>query len=110
MTNYGKSPANNIRYIKEMKLAGHGWQLCHGEKGQDIGPPQLTGADAFDTVLSDTISKDEYKRLLGINEGISIRVRVHYAGMDGTKYETGLGLSRTDYGSIKYSEEGNYMK
>jgi hypothetical protein len=110
MMNYGKSPANNISYTEEIKLAGHQFVQCHGETKPSIGPPQMTGDDVFDTVISDPISREEFSRLLGITDGISIRIKIHYTGLDGTNYESGLCLSRTNAGSITYCKNDNYIK
>ncbi|MGO9009478.1 MAG: hypothetical protein ACLQPN_05185 [Bryobacteraceae bacterium] len=110
MTNYGKSPANSVSFTQEIKLAGRTFLPSYGENGPDIGQPQLPGGDTFDTVISAPMPKDEFDRLLGLPDGISIRIRIHYAGLDGSKYESGLCLSRTNAGSIAYCKQDNYIK
>ena len=109
MTNYGKSPAQNITFTQQIKLAGKSWMPSHGEVGPDIGPPQLQGQDVFDTVISDEMLKSEFDRLMQITDGVSIRIKVHYTGPDGTAYETGLCVSRTNAGSIIYCKDDNYI-
>ena len=110
MTNYGKSPANNVSFTQEMKLAGGEWKPSYGESGPSIGQPQVQGNDTFDEVISEPMPKKEYERLLGITDGISIRIKIQYAGLDGSPYETGLCLSRTNAGSITYCKQDNYIK
>ena len=110
ITNYGKTPAQDVSFTQEMRLAGQNWKLNFGEKGPDFGPPQLQGQDTFDTVLSDTIPRSEFDKLLQITGGISIRIKIHYRGLDGTSYETGLCLGRMTTGAIIYCKSDNYIQ
>jgi hypothetical protein len=109
MTNYGKTPAQNITFTQEIKLVGRSWQPSHGEVAPNIGPPQVQGQDVFDTVISDEIPRTEYDRLMQITDGVSIRIKIHYTSLDGTAYDTGLCLSRTNAGSIPYCKTDNYI-
>ncbi len=109
MTNYGKTPANNIFFTQEIKLGNEGYVTSYGENGKDIGSPEAPGGDTFDTVVSRPIKKSEFDRLLTMNDGISIRIVIWYSDADGTTYESGICLSRTNAGSITYCKEGNYI-
>ena len=110
MTNYGKTPAQNITFTQEMKLAGGSWKRSHGEAALNVGPPQLQGQDVVDTVISDEIPRSELDRLMRTTDGISIRIKIYYTGLNGNDFETGLCLSRTNAGSIMYCTSDNYIK
>ena len=109
MTNYGKTPANGVSFTQEIKLGNESYVNSYGETGKDIGNPQAPGGDTFDTVISKPIKKDELDKLLAMNDGISIRIVIWYSDADGSTYESGICLSRTNAGSITYCKEGNYI-
>jgi len=109
MTNYGKTPAQNITFTQEIKLAGQSWKPSYGEVVPSIGPPQVQGQDVFDTVISDEMPRTEFDRLMQITDGVSIRIKINYTSLDGTAYETGLCLSRTNAGSLPYCKTDNYI-
>jgi hypothetical protein len=110
MTNYGKTPGNHVLFTQEIKLGDETYVPSLGESGKDVGNPQAPGGDTFDTVISRPIKRSEFDRLLMMNEGISIRVVIWYSDADGSNYESGICLSRTNAGSITYCKEGNYIK
>jgi hypothetical protein len=109
MTNYGKTPANNVFFTQEIKLGNDSYVLSYGENGKDIGNPQAPGGDTFDSVISKPIEKSELDKLLTMNDGISIRIVIWYSDADGSIYESGICLSRTNAASITYCKEGNYI-
>jgi hypothetical protein len=109
MTNYGKTPANGVSFTQEIKLGNESYALSYGENGKDIGNPQAPGGDTFDTVISRPIKKSDLEKLLTMNDGISIRVIIWYSDADGSIYESGICLSRTNAGSITYCKEANYI-
>jgi hypothetical protein len=109
MTNCGKTPAQDVTFAQEIRLAGQSWKPCYGEKAPNIGPPLVQGQDVLDTVISDEMLKTEFDRLMQITDGVSIRIKIHYTGLDGTPYETGLCFSRTNAGSVPYYKKDNYI-
>ncbi len=110
MTNYGKTPANNVSFTEEIKFAGQPFVPSYGFKKASIGPPQPPNGDIFGTVVSKPISKGEFDRLRTISGGIEIRIRIHYQGAEGIKYESGICLSRLNLGAIAYCAKDNYIK
>jgi hypothetical protein len=111
ITNYGKSPDKNATFTQEMKLAGGEWEPSYGESGPVYSAPMPPGQDQFDDVISGLMTRKDYERLLGITDGISIRIKISYFGPDDTQYGTGLCLSRTNAGSIGYcnTDTENYI-
>jgi hypothetical protein len=110
MTNYGKTPAQEIRFTQEINLNGNGWKESHEETGPNTGPPMVQGQEVFDTVISDLIQKKDFDKLMGTTDGLAIRIKISYVGLDGSSYETGLSLSRTNSGSITYRKQDNYVR
>ncbi len=76
MTNYGKTPANNISYSQEIKIGDKPFVLSFEEKGRDIGAPLPTGQDALATVVSSPMQKAEFEKLLRMEESVSIRILI----------------------------------
>jgi hypothetical protein len=109
VTNYGKTPAENVTFTQEIGIAGV-WQPSHGETAPEVSPPLVQGQDVFDSVISDEMPKAEFDSLMQVTDGVSIRIRIHYTGLDGSPYETGLCLGRTNAGSITYCKTDNYIR
>lgn len=110
MTNYGKTPANNISYSQEIKIGDKPFVLSFEEKGRDIGAPLPTGQDALATVVSSPMQKAEFEKLLRMEESVSIRILISYGDSEGRQYNSGLCLKRTNAGSISYCKKGNYIE
>jgi hypothetical protein len=115
ITNYGRSPAYGFQHVREEIKIGDSpfkviWQREYKTGGQGTVIPPTK--DDFATVVSDPgIALSEFNRLLGIDNSIQVRVRMNYSDGDGFLYETGFCESRlTNGGSIKYCDEGNYIK
>jgi hypothetical protein len=109
MTNYGRTPANNVTFTQEMKLGDGNFVLCYGEHRRDVGSPQAPGGDEFDSVISAPMKSDDVKKLLTMNDGISIRITIWYSDAGGSSYKSGICLTRTNAGAIGYCKEGNYI-
>jgi hypothetical protein len=109
MTNYGKTPAQNVTFTQEIRIDGI-WYPSHGEKEPDVGPPLVQGQDVFDTVVSDVMTKAEFDRLMQTTDGVAARIKIHYTGFDAvTPYDTALCFARTNAGSIPYCKTDNYI-
>jgi hypothetical protein len=109
MTNYGKTPANNVKFTQEIKLEGESFVPNYNGVTTDVGPPMAPSGEVFSTVISKPITKAEFDRLMSVTDGITVRIKISYTGVDGTPYETGLCLSRTNFGSLTYCKDDNYI-
>jgi hypothetical protein len=112
-TNYGKSPAYDLTSDKFISvgaerpfLASFGSPKVKSGKGTPIPPNK----DDFGTVVSEPgITPEQYKRLLGTDNAIRIRVQMQYTDAYGGLYETEICLGRLVSGAIQYCE-GSYIK
>lgn len=116
-TNYGKSPAIEVRYETYMSLDNAPYALTFGtdEKRPNVGAPIPPGKIDWDTVISKPgISAAEFARLLTIGGGVSISGVIHYADANGGSYETTFCLASLVGGAVAYRDPtqhcGNNIK
>ncbi len=109
MTNYGKSPADHVTFSQEISLDGEPFVPSFGETVPNVGPPMAPTTDVYDSVISRPIEKAEFERLVKLTNGIVIRIKIDYSDLEGTPYETGLCLTRTNFGSLTYCKKDNYV-
>lgn len=114
-TNYGKSPAFHLLTIsKRISTEPNGaFEMSYGfpHKVDDSGvtvPPQKE--DEITIVSRPGISSDRFAKLMDMDYGISIDMRILYADSYGTKYETGMCFTKLRSGAIQYCTKGNYIK
>jgi hypothetical protein len=109
VTNYGKTPANNVKFTQEIRLGGESFVRSYKEVAASVGSPMAPTGEVFSSVISKPTTKVEFDRLMGITDGISVRIKIAYTGLDGTPYETGFCLSHTNFGSLTYCKDDNYI-
>jgi hypothetical protein len=116
MTNYGKSPANQIVMNQEMSTDGgetffpsYGGSGKVGGKAHDIGGSDPPGYDSFDTVLSAPMQTDEANKILNSPAGVAMRVRITYQDMSGTGYETSICHISGTIGAVTICKQSNYI-
>ncbi len=109
-TNYGKSPALNVRFYQYIKIGDRGFTSSYGAKEEHRGAPLPPNQDSIATVVSDEISREEFNQLLIADERISTRIRFVYSDSYAENYETGICLTRLHTGAIGYCKDGNYIK
>jgi hypothetical protein len=113
-TNYGKSPALEIRYYDYMRIGKGAMAPSFGEPIPHKGAPLPPGKDDFITVVSKPgVTADEYARLLHHpdTEYVEISGRFLYTDFYGGKYETAICLRKLKTGAVQYcSQATNYIK
>lgn len=112
-TNYGKTPAFNIRWHQYMSIDGKPFVQSYGAPPRgDVGSPLPPTQDVFTTVVSRPgYTREQVARALAVGgKGISISVRMDYTDGAGGKYETEICLRRLNTGAISYCTTGNYIR
>jgi hypothetical protein len=116
MTNYGKSPANQIVMDQEMSTDGgviffpsYGGSGKAGGKAHDIGGSAPPGYESGDTVLSAPMQTEEASKILNSPSGIAIRVRITYQDLSGTVYETSICRISKNIGAVTICKKSNYI-
>ncbi len=105
-TNYGRSPAYNLRFSQEMEIEGK----IIGPSTSSVGFAVPTGKLAFSTAVSlPGIEDAEFSRLMKTDGAILIRGRLFYTDAYGGSYETGFCLRYLATGATEYCD-GNYIK
>jgi len=108
--NYGRTPA--------LKMATKDFMSINGKKEPNLNklnyaapvPPNKEGED-FNTILStDVISRDDYGKLLNVDNAIVISGQVTYEDAYGNKYATQFCLGKLAGGPSAYCKEGNDIK
>jgi hypothetical protein len=100
-----------MQFQQYIKVGDKPFTLAYGAKGWGVGAPLPPTKDDFATVVSEPGSgRDEFTRLLGINESVSIRGVIQYSDSYDGQYETGFCLDRLPTGAIMNCREGNYIK
>lgn len=117
LTNYGKTPAYNIRIYEYISLGGGHYVPPYGSKGQTTQTPPLPPtAETFSTVVSKPISPSRFATLQQMFNGVRIKMRIEYEDGSHTNYETGmcLGNIQASISSTIFDfcegENGNYIK
>jgi hypothetical protein len=111
-TNYGRSPAYNLIAHSLMRVGiAQPFRESYGSQGVHfIGIPMPPNSEQFGTAVSfPSTTRDEYDRLLRIDNAIAIRVHMEYSDAYGGRYETGICAGRLASSAIKYCE-GSYIK
>jgi hypothetical protein len=109
--NYGKTPAQNVRFTQYMKIGNKPFVLSYGEKEDNRSAPIPPNADiVFDTIISAPITPKQYADLIKTAGGIQIKVVLNYSGLQGGTYETSFCLSRLQNGVISFCRPYNYIK
>ena len=110
-TDYGKSPAYHVLTHKLIRVGiGQPFRECYGFSStpRGAGTPVPPNKDDFGTLVSDPgITPEQYDRLIGTDDAISIQVRIEYTDAYGCKYESNICLERLAVGSIQYCPDGN---
>ena len=112
-TNYGKTPAYNVRFRQYISIDGGPFVESYGTPNDgDKGGPLPPTQDIFDTVVSKPgITPAEVSHAIGISgKGVTIKIRVTYTDSALEMYETGICLTRLNTGAIAYCREDNYIK
>jgi hypothetical protein len=114
ITNYGKTPAHEIRIFSFMKIGNRPWEPQFTLKDSDkpeIGAPIPPGKEDFGTVVSGPgVTEEEFKRIQTIDHYVSIRVRIEYQDSFGGHYETSLCFRTLVSGAINYCRGDAYIK
>jgi hypothetical protein len=110
MTNYGKTPADHVTFTQEISLDGEPFAPSFRETAPNFGPPMAPTTDVCDSVISRPIERAEFERLVKVTDGIVIRIKIDYSDLEGTRYQTGLCLTRTNFGSLTYCKKDNYVR
>jgi hypothetical protein len=111
VVNYGKTPAQNVRFTQYMKIGNKPFVFSYGEKENNPSAPIPPNADiVFDTIISAPITPKQYADLIKTDGGIQIKVVLNYSGLQGGGYETSLCLSRLQNGAISFCKPYNYIK
>ncbi|MHB8485524.1 MAG: hypothetical protein ACYDCM_07325 [Candidatus Acidiferrales bacterium] len=114
-TNYGKSPAYDIRWKSYISIDGAPFVRSYKQpKGGGNGSALPPTQDVFSTVISPPgVTQDQFKHAISIEgKGISIRIEMEYT--DGlrksrSQYGATICLKRLFTGAIEYCE-GNNIK
>jgi hypothetical protein len=115
-TNYGKTPALDIRYTHYMKLGERSYAKSNAApSGGSVGAPLPPDKDDFSTVVSvPGITPAEFNELMAPGHlGNSVSVKIHITYTDAYRakvYETNICLSRLNGGAISYCRQGNEIK
>jgi hypothetical protein len=115
MTNYGKSPANQIIMNQEMSTDGitfipsYGGSGKAGGKAHDAGGSAPPGSDSFNTIFSAPMQPREANKILNSPSGVAIRVRITYQDLSGTIYETAICTINKAVGAVAYCKNYNYI-
>jgi len=110
--NYGTVPIQKSECMKYMKIGDRDYEVSYGAKEPSIGPPLPPGGtvDYSMTVVSAPgVTKERFRRLLKIDNSISIKAVFEYTDVTGAKYQTGICLTRLASGAIAYCKDGNYI-
>lgn len=116
MTNYGKTPANDIIMNQEMSLGDNPYLPSYGGSGKkggkahDMGASQPPSGESFDTVISAPMNQEEAQKILNSEVGVSFRVKITYKDLVGNSYESAICMRRTNAGSIAYCKQDNYIR
>jgi hypothetical protein len=112
-TDYGKRPAQDIRYFSFLRLGDGEFLPSRGSTGPSLAPPLPPNKDDFGSAVSDLITRREWERLTArTNTGNTIALRVRYEYTDGntdSKYETSICISRLNTGAIAYCRDNKYI-
>jgi len=108
-TNYGRTPAQNVKIRQYIKVGNEPFNLAYGHKQDAIGAPLPPGKTDFDTVPSRPITKDQFNKLISTDDSIAIKVLLEYTDADGSTYETSICMTNLRTGAIAYCKE-NYIK
>jgi hypothetical protein len=115
MTNYGKTPANDILISQEMSLGNgiylpsYGGNGKKGGKAHDLGGSQPPGGESFDTVISAPMKQEDAQKILDSEDGVSFRVKITYRDLSGNSYDSAICMRRTNAGAIAYCKQDNYI-
>jgi hypothetical protein len=115
-TNYGKTPASNIRFTEEIKVGDRPFAKTHAHDNrtrESVGAPLPPNKTDFSMVISEPgITRAEFSLLMSVQsqKTISIRVVFRYTDNSIGQYETGICLQRLNAGAIGYCRDGNYIK
>jgi hypothetical protein len=112
-TNYGKSPAYNIRWRHYLSIDGGPFvESYHAPREGSVGPPlPPTQVVSAEIVSRPGFTPEQISHAEGTSgNGISIRIVMAYTDGSGGKYETGICLLRLNTGAISYCRQDNYIK
>ena len=113
-TNYGKTPAREVRIYQFIKFGKGAWEPQFKAKniGQpDIASPLPPGKDDFATVVSGPHTSDaDFAHVRDVENYISIKIVIRYEGASGERYETVGCLSTLISGAINYCRTDNSIQ
>jgi hypothetical protein len=111
-TNYGKTPAKNIRMYGFMKIANGSWKPSFAaEKSRgmpDISPPIPPGKEDIDTVVSDP--GVDFSQVSKVDHYVSIKIRITYQDAYNGRHESDVCYATLVSGALNYCTEGNSIK
>jgi hypothetical protein len=111
MTNFGKTPASKVTFIEEMKLAGEKW--VKNAKNTSLvshGAAMPPTDEAFDTIFSRPMTQAEANRLLSMEEGVMVRIRIGYEDLlEKNAFDSGICYRHPAAGAVAYCKDGNYI-
>ncbi|MBS1840676.1 MAG: hypothetical protein JSS69_10570 [Acidobacteria bacterium] len=111
-TNYGKTPAKEIRMYEYFRIRKGEWQRPPSDRAHDysFGAPLPPGKEDFKTMVTTDIEAADAKKILTEDFGISMKIRITYKDAFGNSYESQVCFVHLATGATTYcSPEEAYI-
>lgn len=106
-TNFGKTPANEVRLQHFMKLADGGFRPSYTVKDSEpLGAPLPPNGNQRYTVVSlpDETTPADYAKLVSTDFGIGISGKIDYVDLSGKSYQSAFCVTRLATGAIRIAD------